>query len=381
MTALAAIKRRNWSNLPSLAAPSPPPDAADRLITLLNQDVAEERYERHLFKIINTCLAHGWDADEIVNVFMVWGDATSPPFIAFIRAHRADQLEAYLRWAIQTCIVHQTRRAADADAEAWYLARNWRNARQGAALKLALAGVQLTWQAGSRTFGKDDRSFARVAGVDSVDHSDTQTFRRARGQLGELGALEWRQADESNPLRTNTVYTVHPADRWLEPKGTNPPTNSYLCVVDSSNGGIHSPSLPDLLHPVWDRAGAGLGIHAARVWFVLQVEGPRKAPELAAALNMTPRGVRDVLKRLERYGMVESRNGVWNAVHVDLDLLAIELGVADHRERRALADERQRQLYQAYRLERPDKALAIDQRRAQHREQKALERFVHDHSG
>jgi hypothetical protein len=336
----------------------------------LYQDPADLRterdVERRLLSVVNGLISAGYTGDEFIYLVCSphGGWVPRSPLVQWLRSiYPIAELEAMVRDVVVAAQKYQARRHSDLDREAWYVCVNWPESRQRAALRAYLGMLYIIREAGvrDRRITVSHRRLAAVAGVGSVgDASSNRTISKALAVLDRLGAIERHTSEDENPLHASTVYTVVPATRWLandreslsgsvrseEPNDT---ISRSTTRADDRYGVAWFPTLDSLMHAVWDERG--LGMSACRVWHVLSMEDrPLGASEIGKPLTLTPKGVRDVIKRLLNVGMVEQYGSTWTAVLADLDDVATELLVADRPEQRLQAHRRQRQNFQTYML-------------------------------
>jgi DNA-binding MarR family transcriptional regulator len=170
-------------------------------------------------------------------------------------------------------------------------------------------------------------------------HLDTARSRKALRRLKDRGLIDFGvgKVDPEARWKARTTITVLPPNarlseeasltaRWL-------PLLAFMLDVDALGGANVQSPFQVLQHVVWEER-KGLGMSALRVWVCLVELGPQTARQLAKQLHLAERTAHKWLQALNEVGLAKSDSGTWSYQLRSLDLIAVEMGLSDRKDRR-----------------------------------------------
>ena len=328
---------------------------------LLNGQYGKKTIPQALMSVAHGMIAAGWDLDEISTYFRTRD-------VALVRGARLeyrDRLQDELNTVYELAQGRRGEHRIGCGLARRIVSDGWEGT-DGTAFQTLLALYNMAEKAGRFEFTASRRAVAEAAGLGGLSATGASyiTAANAVGRLHEAGLILFEKRPRRvGELNATSVYRLHTPDDLQTilsgPKhttilivqedsttATTALADARLCTPINKNSDTkRAPivcSSSSYFHPVWEPAG--VGPNASRVWHLLSENSEASSVKRIAELVGIPaRTVRKLLSRLNEAGLATaSDDGTFEAVDVDLDQLAIELGVSERTALRARLNNEQR---------------------------------------
>ena len=328
---------------------------------LINGEYGDKTISQVLMSVIHGMIAAGSDLDEISTYFRTRDVA----LVRDARLHYRYGLQTEIETAFGLAKSSRTTHRVNCGVARRMVIDSWQGS-DGTAFRTLLGLYNIAQKAGSFEFTASRRTVAEAAGVGGVSATGASytTAANAVGRLHEAGLISFkkrpRQVGELNATSGYRLHTPEGLQIILSgPKRSTIPIaelqhspaptalpDGRLCTPKNKNSGTKwAPivrSSASYFHVVWEPVA--LGPNPCRVWHLVSENSEAWSVKRIAELVCIPaRTVRKILSRLIDAGLVVVvKDGTFEAVDVDLDQLAIELGVSERSATRARLNDEQR---------------------------------------